>query len=153
MSLFLGFIISTLHSGIIIIDHCIFIAKNKTIGLNYHEVLLIDSPVAKVFNSFFEGLECVNFPSIEHTHGVLNLQAESSYLRRGNQKNATISNLTFYDCECENAGSIGFMNFFHVNISKIFINKTKAIFEGGAIEIISYPYVYAEDLTIISTFS
>ena len=102
ISLFSGFVISTLHQGKFFINNCSFIAKNKSLGLNYHGVILIDSPLVYIANNYFEGLECSEFNSIEHMNGVLSLQGESSYIRKGNNKVAFLFNNSFFDCKCKN---------------------------------------------------
>ena len=54
-SLFSGFIISTLHQNVFLINNCTFVVTNKTFGLSYHGVLLMDSPEVFVTNNYSIG--------------------------------------------------------------------------------------------------
>lgn len=147
-SLFSGFIISTIHQTIFSIDSCKFIARNKAKGLSYHGVILMDSPLIFIKNNYFEGLECCDFNSIEHNNGILSLQGESSYMRKGNQKIALLENNTFFKCKCQNGGSIGIMNFLQVTITKTSIKNSSSEIKGGALEIISCLFVSVTEIKI-----
>jgi len=148
LSLFSGFIETSVEADNVIIDSSSFEASDKRADYHYHGVLLQAAEKVLVSNSLFIGLECSNYNSYIHNNGVLSLQGESTYIKKTNEKNSSLINNTFQLCQCQYGGSLAIINYNQIILENTFIFNSYSTKKAGAIFLVSITYFFIKDIYV-----
>ena len=132
VSLFSGFIYCTLVLNNMTLNGNIFRYKDKMPNYHYTGVILNNAPVMIITNNKFHNFQCPSEFSFIHNNGAVSLQGDPTYMYMNTKKLLSLINNSFFECKCQNGGSLGILNYDVINAENIYFFNSSASALGGA---------------------